>query len=235
GATARADRRAATSLFVAKPALSISQSGPEVAEVGSEVAILVNIANHGAVLAKDVVITNELPAGLSCLHPELDAKFKVGDLGPGEARSFPIILQASARGKLCSKLNIKSLATKDEANDELCVTFAATDFTLTMTGDSTAAIGQIARYQITLFNSGDTKLTGLVLTDNPGPAKILGAAGAVIQDGKAVWTIGNLNAGDERRFEITLSSDRSGTLPNTIEAVNSQGLKRAAAVSTGWK
>lgn len=235
GATVRADRRAVASTFVGKPALAITQAGPEVAATDSEVAYLVTIANRGNVLAKNVLITNELPAGLSRTRPELDANFKVGELAPGQSKSFPLILKATARGKLCNRL-AASGSNAETASDELCTSFAATDLQLTISGDTTQAIGQSVRYRIRVFNSGDTKLTGLVVTSPaPAGARLLQAPDAVVANGVATWPIGELGAGDEKNLEVTISSSTGGRLSGLVEAVTGLGLKRKAETITEWK
>jgi uncharacterized repeat protein (TIGR01451 family) len=235
GATVSADRRAVASTFVGKPALSLTQAGPEVAATETEVAYLVTIANRGNVLAKDVVITNELPAGLTRSRPELDTNLKVGDLAPGQSKSFPLILKASVRGKLCNRL-AASGSNAEKASDELCTTFAATDLQLTIAGDAKGTIGQPARYRIRVFNSGDTKLTGLIVTSAaPAGARLLQAPDAVVANGIATWAIGELSAGDEKNLELTLSSTTGGRQSSVAEAVTGLGLKRKAETITEWK
>ncbi len=51
--------------FVGKPVLAIAKSGPEMAQVGSDVTYNIVVSNTGTAVAREVVVTDTIPDGLS--------------------------------------------------------------------------------------------------------------------------------------------------------------------------
>lgn len=63
-ATVSADPRVCAQTVVGRPALAIDKTGPEVAQLGADVSYTVTVKNTGTSVAKNVVVTDKVPAGL---------------------------------------------------------------------------------------------------------------------------------------------------------------------------
>ena len=103
------------------------------------------------------------------------------------------------------------------------------------TGDAEQFIGRNARYKVTVSNTGDTTLNNVVVTDvAPNPTRIVAAEGANVSGNTATWTIPSLAAGQERSFNVTLTSPAGGNYCNGASA-SAGGLRDSAQACTVWK
>ena len=101
-ATVAADPRVCGSTFVGKPVLSLDKSGPETALLGQDVTYNLVVKNTGTSVAKDVVVTDPVPTGLSHSSGKRELAFPVGDLAPGQSKPLAVTLKANQRGKVCN-------------------------------------------------------------------------------------------------------------------------------------
>jgi uncharacterized repeat protein (TIGR01451 family) len=83
-ATVKADPRVCAQTVVGRPQLAIDKTGPEIAQLGSDVDYNVTVKNTGTSVAKNVVVTDKYPAGLGGVA---EKTFNVGDLA-SPARSL---------------------------------------------------------------------------------------------------------------------------------------------------
>lgn len=230
-ATVAADPRACGQTLVGKPALGIDKSGPTTAILGSDLAYTVTVRNTGTAVARGVVIRDEVPAGLGGGAPS----FPVGDLAPGASKTFSVPAKAAERGRFCN-VAVASSTNAGEARAEACTTVVKPGLKLTKTGDAEKFLLKPARYEVVVENTGDTDLTGVMVTDNvPAGTRILDAHGASVTGGVATWTVGNLKSGESKSFPIELTSPTAGRLCNVATVTSAEGLRDTAEACTLWK
>jgi len=194
-ATVFALSRACAFGVVGKPGLAIKKTGPETAVLGQDIPYTITVSNPGSAVAKAVVVTDNVPDGLSHVSGQSTVTFNVGDLPPGQSRTLPIVLKGTKRGKHCNGASaVASNVTKVSA--EACTTILVPGINLVKEGTKEQFLGKSADYTLTVSNTGDTKLTNVTITDTaPAATRILNAAGATVVGNQATWRIAELGAG----------------------------------------
>ncbi len=231
-ATIKADPRVCAKTVVGRPALAIDKSGPELAQLNSDVVYNIVVKNVGTAIAKNVVVTDKVPAGLG--GPK-EIPFPVGDLAPGASKTIPVTLKASERGKLCN-VAVASSANTPPVTDDACTTVVQAGLKLAKTGPDSEYINKKASYKITASNTGDTALDNVVVTDTaPSQTSIVSAPGGQIAGSNISWNLGTLQPGEKKTVEVVLTTRQPGKWTNGATVTSKQGLKDSAQAPTLWK
>lgn len=234
-ATVSADPRTCASVFVGKPLLAIDKSGPETAQLGQDITYNIVVSNRGSTVARNVVVTDQVPDGLSHSSGQSQLRFEVGDLAPNQSRTIPVVLKANKRGRICNPA-VATSSNAGRVSDEACTTILKPGLNIVKTGDKEQFINRTAKYQIKVTNVGDTTLTSVVVTDTaPAQTSIVEAPGASVSGNTATWTIGSLPAGQERTLSMTLTSKVPGNLCNRVSVAAAEGLRESSEACTLWK
>src|SRR6185369_3678229 len=98
-ATASAVPQVCITTLVGRPQLAITKTGPATAQLGQDVTYTVVVQNTGKTVAKNVVVTDTVPDGLSSPDDKRELSFPIGDLEPGGSKSIPVVLKTTKRGK----------------------------------------------------------------------------------------------------------------------------------------
>jgi len=234
-ATVFALSRACAFGVVGKPGLAIKKTGPETAVLGQDIPYTITVSNPGSAVAKAVVVTDNVPDGLSHVSGQSAVTFNVGDLPPGQSRTLPIVLKGTKRGKHCNGASaVASNVTKVSA--EACTTILVPGINLVKEGTKEQFLGKSADYTLTVSNTGDTKLTNVTITDTaPAATRILNAAGATVVGNQATWRIAELAAGEKKSFTLSLTSATAGSHCNLASVVSTEGQSARAEACTLWR
>ena len=230
-ATIKADPRVCAQTIVGRPQLAIDKTGPEIAQLGADVDYNVTVKNTGTSVAKNVVVTDKYPAGLGGVA---EKTFNIGDLAPGQSRTIPVKLKAAERGRHCN-VAVATSSNAGTVQDDACTTVVKPGLKLVKTGDDKRFINKQASYKLVASNTGDTELTGVVVTDTaPAQTKIVSAPGASIAGNTATWNVGSLKPGEKKEFAVVLTSTQAGKWCNVASVNTSQGLRENAEACTTW-
>lgn len=230
-ATLRADPRVCVQTVVGRPQLAIEKTGPEVAQLGADVDYNITVKNTGTAVAKGVVVTDKYPAGLGGVS---EKTFNVGDLAPGQSRTIPVKLKASERGRHCN-VAVATASNTATVQDDACTTVVKPGLKLVKTGSEKQFVNKQATYKIVASNTGDTELTGVVVTDTAPPqTKFVSAPGATVSGNTATWNVGSLKPGENKEFSVVLTSSQSGRWCNVASVNTTQGLRENAEACTTW-
>lgn len=231
-ATVKADPRVCAEVKVGRAALAIDKSGPELAQINSDVAYNIVVKNVGSAIAKNVVVTDKVPAGLG--GPK-EIPFTVGDLAPGASKTIPVSLKAMERGKFCN-VAIASASNAESVTDDACTTVVQAGIKLAKTGPEMEYINKKAGYKITAANTGDTTLDNVVVTDSaPTQTSIVSAPGGQISGNNISWNLGSLQPGEKKTVDVVLTTKQPGKWCNAATVSTKQGLKDSAQACTLWK
>lgn len=234
-ATVAAIPKVCVGTFVGKAAISIEKTGPAQAVIGSDVAYNIVVKNSGSLAAKDVVVTDTVPDGMTHESGKKTLQFNVGELKPNESKQIPVTLKAAAKGKHC---NVAQVTTSNagKASSEACTTVLVPGLSIVKTGDKMQFLTRTAKYHIVVSNSGETTLTGVVVTDTaPQPTSIATAPGAAINGNTATWNLASLAPGEEKSFDVTLTSKAAGNYCNSATVASAQGLRESSEACTEWR
>ncbi len=189
--------------IVATPRLRLEVTAPPRGTLGAPVPFRYRITNVGRTAAKNVVIRNPLPEGLS--HPDgVDLEYAVGDLAPGETKEAELALTAAKEGETINR----AIATADggdtvSAESRLKV-YAAT-FTLTRVGPKRLYLRKPGSFNNRVVNTGSRPLENVSIVE-------------IIPEGLQFVSASNSGQYDEQAHTVTWRFPRIA--PNQSEAVS---------------
>ncbi|MCW5556532.1 MAG: DUF11 domain-containing protein [Verrucomicrobiae bacterium] len=128
-ATVSGDPRACGSTFIGKATLAIEKTGPETAVLGSDVTYNIVVKNTGTAVAKDVVLTDPVPDGLTGQPVTLN----LGDIAPGQSKPATVTFKANKRGKFCNVAKATS-SNAGGSSDDACTTVLVPGLKVEKTG-----------------------------------------------------------------------------------------------------
>jgi uncharacterized repeat protein (TIGR01451 family) len=161
--------------------------------------------------------------------------FNVGDLAPNQSKAIPVTLKAVKRGKFCN--NAIAVATNvGKVSDDACTTVVQPGLKIVKsTTDNQLLINRTASYDIEVSNTGDTPLTGVVVSDSAAAeTSIVSAQGGSINGNTATWNIGPLGVGQQRTLNVKIMSKTPGKFCNTASVTSSDGLKDSSQACSEW-
>lgn len=230
-ATVTAVPKVCISTLVGKPNLAITKTGPATALINSDVTYTVTVMNKGNITAKNVVVTDAVPKGMSG-NP---VTVNVGDLGPNQSKTMPVTFKATQRGKVCNVAEATS-SNAGKVNAEACTVIEQPGVKITKEGPKEQFLGRHASYNIVVSNTGDTRLTGVVVTDTaPAATTIVDAGGGSVNGKNITWNVGELAAGATKSFTVVLTTETVGTHCNNVAVNTANGLRDSAEACTVWK
>lgn len=233
--TLSADPRLCASTFVGKPVLAIQETGPATVTVGSALTYYITVTNTGNSVAREVVVADAIPQGLTHLSGNQELSFPVGDLQPGQSKTLPVTLKAAQRGKF-NNVAVATSRNTAKAVAEASTTVVQPGLKIVQTGDKEQYLHKTATYSIVLSNTGDVPLEDVTVTDVvPEPTKLVSADGASVRGNTAVWRVAQLKPGEEQTFAIKVSSTVGGNYCNAVTASTASGLGGSNQTCTAWK
>ncbi|MGA2498864.1 MAG: hypothetical protein ABSH20_14065, partial [Tepidisphaeraceae bacterium] len=90
---------ACVEVVATKPALKLVKSAPAEALLCDQIPVKLTVTNTGSGLARDVVVVDNLPAGLTTVDGQSAVTVPVGMLGPNQSKDIMIVAKASKTGK----------------------------------------------------------------------------------------------------------------------------------------
>jgi len=233
-ATIEATARNCYVVNITKPAISIQKSGPETAMLGDMVSYTVLVKNEGDGPARNVVVVDDVPKGLTHESGKSQLTYEIGDLGAQQSKTIVVNLKAAERGKHCNKASVDT-ENAGKADSTACTTVMLEDLQVYKAGLPEQYINKTAGYVIVVTNAGDTTLQNIQVVDTaPANTAIVGAEGGTVSGNKAVWTIASLGPGAVQTLTVTLTSTVPGSHCNNVSAAVGS-LARQAEACTLWK
>lgn len=234
-ATVSADPRVCATTMVGKPVLALVKTGPDVALLGADVTYNLTVSNKGSAVAKDVVVTDAVPEGLTHSSGQRQLSLEVGDLAPNQSKAMAVTLRADKRGKVCNPA-VAASSNAGKVNAEACTTIVQPGLKIVKnTNDKELLINRTATYGIVVSNTGDVPLTGVVVTDTAASeTAIAGAEGGSASGNVATWNVGELKPGEQKQLTVKVLSRVPGHFCDTVAVACAQGLKDSAQACTDW-
>ncbi|MBO7435254.1 DUF11 domain-containing protein [bacterium] len=217
------------------PRIEVTKTAPETALVGQPFPYTVTVKNVGSGLAKNVVVTDTLPEGISLVSDPSARTFTMnaGDMIPGCVKTATFDAVAAQRGTYCNNVTAKGDNT-NQADAQACTKVLQPEFEIYKTGTPEQLVNKKANYVITVKNTGDTTFENVVVTDVPGAnLTILAANGSNGQLSSPSWTIPTLNPGQQVEFSVVATSPVVGETTNCA-TINVNGVEKQACANTKW-
>jgi uncharacterized repeat protein (TIGR01451 family) len=205
----RAEACASTQIVAGS--LSVDKRGPESAIVGAPVNFEIVVSNPGTAPVLNVRLIDEFDAGLSHTSGQNALQLPVGNVGPGESKLIPLTLTATAPGRLCNRVRAEGEGGI-VATDEHCIEVSQPQLSIRKTGPNAALIGREVPFEIIVRNTGNAPAQNVIVRDQlPVNLQPLSVAGqGAVQGQSAIWNLGILGPGEERRVGLTARAMTAG-------------------------
>jgi len=202
---------------IAKPSVRVKATVSPQALLYQAVRFHIEVANTGAVPLRDVVVTDELPAGLDFVEgkpePKLDKSltWKLGDVPPQQTRRLEYQVIAKQTGTFRTKTKVTA-AGGVNATDSAAVTVGEAKLQIRVSGSPRRLTKRPIPYYITVGNLGTVPLTNVEVADElPGGVEFLNASTGGRREGGFVrWSLGTLQPGELRSLLLLLRVPKPG-------------------------
>ena len=206
---------------VVNPQLKLVKQGPTRAHLCDEIKYTYTVSNLGTGAAKDVVVRDPLPEGLTTADGKNEVVVQVGELPAGASKEVSATLKPSRTGTFASRAIAKS-ATDEVRTGRLETVIQEPVLAVDVVGPEWKYVGQPVTYTVRVTNTGDA-----VARD----AKInLEAAGLAEAD--RVRELGNIEPGQTRATSVTLAGDGIQEVKLTASAASACAKAQPDAVVT---
>ncbi len=223
---------ACVEVVATKPAIKLVKSAPAEAMLCEEIPVRLTVSNTGSGLARDVVVVDNLPSGLTTADGKSSVSVPVGVLGPNQSKDIVFMAKASKTGKYDNSasasaaggLKVDSNGTSTVVKQPVLEITKKALQEKVLVGRGTGGF----THEITVTNKGDAVALGTVVVDTP-PAgvAVTKADGAMNVGGKLQFAAGDLKPNESKKFSVSFSTPVAGTYVNNVTA----SAKCAAPVS----
>ena len=228
---------ATTTVLAPKPSISITKvDSVDPVMIGKNTVYTINVKNTGDTTLTQVELTDNLPTAFdfesSSIVPDVaKSLWKLGTLAPGEEREIKVTAKANQSGTFTNiaEVNAAELAQPAQATELTKVVkppvVAADVFKMkiTKTDDvDPATVGDTVTYSVTVKNTGNTVLTGLVFSDTlPKALEYQSSDVSLSQtgDGLLAWNVSKLDPGKSRTVKIKTTAKEAGLWTNMVSVI----------------
>lgn len=208
--------------MIGRPAIAVEKTGPVTAKLGGMLTYNIVLRNTGSSAAENVVLTDNIPQGVSHESGTRELTYNIGTLAPGETKQGTVTLRADERGRLCNVITARS-SNAGTVSSMACTAIVEHRLSVLKFGPREQFLGKTADYQIVVQNPGDISLTGLTVTDTaPSETTLVAASGASVAGNQAVWRINELKPGERQTFTVTLRANQGGTFCNRVAVATAE-------------
>lgn len=212
------------SVRVRQARLAVNVAAPQLAYAGSQANYRIKIANQGDALAKDVVLTVELPRGAKNgfgiddqAMSDTVAKWRIGNLTPGAQREYAVrcVLTAPGRNPVTVRMQGTSgLTAADAATTQV---EAIADLKLVVNDPKgPVPVGQEVVYEVQVINRGSKEAKNVVIvaqfSDGIEPISASGQPSELVPGQVIFDSIRLLPAGGQITLKVSARASADGNL-----------------------
>ena len=207
-------------LVAINPALRLVKTAPAEVMLCDPIPVKWVVTNTGSGAARNVKVTDTLPAGMVTADGQRSLSFDAGNLDQGQSREFTATLKAEQTGKFTNN----AAATADAGlKAQAAATTVVRQPVLALVKASSRPqvfLGQTFMYGITVSNQGDAPAQNTTIRDELPRGTTFKAAsdGGQLAQGAVVWNVGTLAPEASKKVTLTLKAADIGTVRNTAKA-----------------
>ncbi|MBX9791967.1 MAG: DUF11 domain-containing protein [Pirellulales bacterium] len=213
------------------PDVAMRMTGPSQAAVGAVATYRIEVSNPGEAVVRDVVVSDQLPAGLTFQSsvPEPSGgsgarlEWRLGDLRGREARAIELNVRVDQAGIIN---HCATLSTAEGLNAQSCVSTTVQEgagIDVQMYGPASVSVGQDITFEIVVTNRGTLPVSGLSISDRFDPGFAHEQAANPIER-----ALGDLAPGETRRIGVTLRAIAAGQQCNSVDVRDASGPRATA-------
>jgi uncharacterized repeat protein (TIGR01451 family) len=230
---------------LSKPELRLKRTGPTTAPRYDILTYRLEVSNNGATAAKDVVLEEELPAGLEFSDSDPSTagdnplRWKLGTIEPGRTRKVEYKVIAKELGALTMRGKV-SAGGRAANESSTTVTVEQPRLGVEISGPKRRLANNDAVYQIVVTNPGSMPASGVrvlsqVPTDPPGIAFVRADQGGKLVGARVEWALGSMKAGEKRTLQLVLKATRAGKLLTRVRVEAERGIRAEAETETEFE
>jgi len=222
-----------TTIKAVEPKLVLTKAAPAQVLLCDIIPIKLSVRNPGTGIAKNVVITDSLPAGLQTVDGQSSVSINVGDLAPGQSKDYTVNTKAAKTGKYDNKAVAKADGGLS-ADASTSTVVQQPVLAITKTATEMAYEGRPISYKLTVTNKGDAASANTILTDNlPAGVQFVSATGGgSFVNGAVTWNLGTLAPNASKSVDIAAKAASQGTQLNRAEVKGTCAAAVAATAQT---
>ena len=210
---------------VLRPQLAVSVSTEEVATLGRDISVNVDVNNPGTGVADAVVLRSKLPAGLSFRQQD-KLEIPLGSLRPAESRRIRVDLQGQRGGQYA--VSFTAEATGDvQGAGETSVQVLEPQLAISIEGSESVMAGEVQELQLQIRNSGEIETSNVTARYHlPEGVELVGTAGKVrtTEQGRFLeWFVGAILPGNVSSIPIRLRTEIPGAIVHEAVALAEHG------------
>lgn len=203
-----------TSFSVQEPMIEVDVTGPEMAEIGEQVAYVVRVNNPGTGIATNVVVQASVPEGLEHRDGALPS-IEIGTLSPGESRQAKLNLTAVAGGD--HQLAVRAVAEGGLTMESFAaVSIAEPELAVAIDGPTEQMAGRTDEYSLTVSNNGNVQSSNVRTKYRlPDGLEFVSAnrGGKYSKAEHSIeWFVGTLQPDETSEFKLTLKANETGEM-----------------------
>ncbi|MBT3201443.1 MAG: DUF11 domain-containing protein [Phycisphaerales bacterium] len=198
---------------IIQPALVMTKTAPATALLCDPIPFTITVKNTGDAPAKNVVVTDQFPAGLTGLNGGTKAEFSLGTIQPGQSKARKITMKASKVGTYSNAATATGDGgLKATASSKTIVRVPV--LAVTKSAPKVRYVGRAVKYTITVTNNGDAAAKNTVLVETlPVKAAFVSASnGGKLAGGKLTWQLGSLAPKASATVTVALKATSLGDL-----------------------
>jgi uncharacterized repeat protein (TIGR01451 family) len=193
---------------VTTPGLKVAVTGPAGGAIGVPFTLQIVVTNSGTGPAEAVALNAQFEAGLEHDTKANPLNLPLGTLAGGESKTVGLVLTPRQVGTFKTVITAISGGLKDQT--EHVVVVQQPQMTLSVDGPKMRYEGRPADFSFRVGNSGQVPLSNVVVRSRL-PAElgyVSAGPNAQLQDNEVVWTVGTLNAGEQKTLQLTTTCKR---------------------------
>lgn len=190
---------------VVQPALAITKTAPAEVTICDPIPMELTVTNKGTGMARNVVVRDQLPAGLTTNDGKSTIEQNVGNLGPNESRKVSIMTKASKTGTYTNTGTAAAEGGLNATSNQTSTIVRQPVLSITCKASEKIYINRNATFELTVSNTGDAACGATVSLPLPAGAQFVSATeGGTAAAGKVNWNVGSLAPKATKTVSVTI-------------------------------
>jgi uncharacterized repeat protein (TIGR01451 family) len=198
------------------------------ASPNDELEYRILVENHSPAEAHQVRVRNNIPTNAKFLRAtpppdslEGELIWKLGSLPGNSSKEIKLVVTVTGTGE------VDCISRVQYEHGQAVKTQLASPLLIKMTGPIQAMLYDTLSYQIDIFNTGNSELTGVQLTNIiPDGLEFLTSKPSTSGENPLIWNIGAIPGGQSKRLEFQAAAKKTGEFINKATVTTTSGMKK---------
>ncbi len=203
---------------VVQPALAITKIiTPESILNCGTITTTIDVRNTGSGTASNVVVTDNLPAGLTTTDGQSSVTINLGNLAAGQSASRPITLKAAKTGKYDNTASVKADGGLTATSATVSTVVKQPVLAVSCATDGNVYIGRDGSGSVTIKNTGDACVdnASVMISTNGTMTRV---DGGTVNGANGTWNVGKLCGGETKTVKFSVKPTGNAAVNITANA-----------------